>query len=198
MEDQEQLIPLRLLARELRVDRSHFRRYVTRLGIVPKKRHTADSGTKLVVTVTALEADAIREARRAQGYSIDGCEVDLTVGVFYVVQLVPELDPNRIKLGFAEDVDARLAQHRTAAPTAKVLKTWPCKRSWEFTAIDAIASSGCRLILNEVYDCRDVDRLLARGDQFFSLLPDPGKPPELSSISPNNNGRRPGPKILPA
>jgi hypothetical protein len=31
MEALDQLVPLRLLARELRVDRSHFRRYVLRL-----------------------------------------------------------------------------------------------------------------------------------------------------------------------
>ena len=129
MENHQQLVPLGVLARELRIDRSHFRRYVTKLGIAPQKRHTSDSGNKLVVTLTADEADVVRNARREQGYSIDGCEVDLTVGVFYVIQLIPELDANRIKLGFAEDASARLAQHRTAAPTATVLKTWPCKRS---------------------------------------------------------------------
>lgn len=160
MEAPAHLIPLRVLARELRVDRSHFRRYVTKLGIIPKKRHTADSGSKLVVTVTADEADVVRSHRRAQGYAFDSGEQDRAIGTFYVVQLVPELDPNRIKLGFAEDIGVRMAQHRTAAPTARVVRTWPCKRSWEFTVIDALASADCRLILNEVYECSDFSGLL--------------------------------------
>jgi hypothetical protein len=186
METRDQLVPLRLLARELRVDRSHFRRYVLRLGITPQKRHIPDSGKKLVVTVTAEEADRIRAARREQGYDLETGEA---VGVFYVAQLVPELDPNRVKLGFADDADMRLAQHRTAAPTAKLLKTLPCKRSWEFTVIDALSTAGCKLILNEVYECCDLACLLAHGDQLFALLPDPRKPVELSDVSPNNNER---------
>jgi hypothetical protein len=190
METPDQLIPLRDLARELRVDRSHFRRYVARLGIVPKRRHTGDSGNKLVVTITAEEAERVRQARRNQGYVFGNCDVDGSVGVFYVIQLVPELDPKRVKLGFADDVAIRLAQHRTAAPTARIVKTWACRRSWEFTAIDALASDGCRLILNEVYECSDLDRLLLHGDRFFELLPNPKKRPELSSVSPNNNDLR--------
>jgi hypothetical protein len=35
-------------------------------------------------------------------------EADETVGVFYVVQLVPELDANRVQLGLADDADAIL------------------------------------------------------------------------------------------
>jgi len=41
------------------------------------------------------------------------------------------LPPNRVKIGFADSVEKRLAEHRTAGPTAKLLKAWPCKRSWD-------------------------------------------------------------------
>jgi hypothetical protein len=195
MDAHDQLVPLRLLARELRVDRSHFRRYVVRLGITPQKRHTPGSGKKLVVTVTAEEADRIRAARREQGYALGSGAADDAIGVFYVVQLVPELDPNRVKLGFADDAAARLSQHRTAAPTAKLLKTWPCKRGWEWTVIDALSTAGCKLILNEVYECRDLARLLAHGDQLFAMLPDPRQPVELSPVSPNSDGQIAGPGL---
>lgn len=94
-----------------------------------------------------------------------------------------------MKLGFADDGGMRLAQHRTAAPTAKLLRTWPCKRSWEFTVIDALSTAGCKLILSEVYECGDLARLIAHGDQLFAMLPDPTKPVELSEVSPNNNAR---------
>ena len=190
MGEEDQFVALRVLARELRIDRSHFRRYVIRLGITPQKRHTLRSGNQLVVTVTAQEAEQIRIARRGQGYNLDYDVLEAAVGVFYVVQLIPELDPNRVKLGFADDAGTRLVQHRTAAPTAKLVKTWPCKRSWEFTVIDSLATAGCKLILNEVYECDDVARLIEHGDRLFALLPDPTRPVELSAVSPNNNQER--------
>jgi hypothetical protein len=110
--------------------------------------------------------------------------VELENGCFYVIQLVPELDPRRIKLGFAIDLADRLSQHRTAAPTAKVLKSWPCKRAWELTAMDCLSLTHCRHILNEVFECDDLDELLKKGEDFFALLPDPGKKKELSEHSP--------------
>lgn len=94
-----------------------------------------------------------------------------------------------MKLGFADDAETRLAQHRTSAPTARLFKTWPCRRSWEFTAIDALSAAGCKLILNEVYECRDLGALITHGDQLFKMLPDPTRKVELSDISPNNNAR---------
>ena len=43
-------------------------------------------------------------------------------GFFYLIQLIPEALPNRVKIGFADNVERRLNEHRTAAPTAKLLK----------------------------------------------------------------------------
>jgi hypothetical protein len=34
-------------------------------------------------------------------------------GYFYLIQLVPEALPNRIKVGFTDSVEKRLAEHRT-------------------------------------------------------------------------------------
>ncbi len=104
-------------------------------------------------------------------------------GSFYIIQLIPEALPNRVKIGFSNDPDARLAQHRTAAPTAKLLKSWPCKRSWDYAAMDSITRKDCKLVLNEVYEC-DVEGFLQRGNAFFSLMPDPNAEKELSEFSP--------------
>jgi len=100
-----------------------------------------------------------------------------------LIQLVPEALPNRIKVGFADNAEKRLAEHRTAAPTAKLLKTWPCKRSWDYAAMDSITRDGCRLVLNEVYE-GDVEGFVRRGDQFFALMPNPDSEKELSEHSP--------------
>jgi hypothetical protein len=104
--------------------------------------------------------------------------------VFYVIELVPELDPTRIKLGFALNLNERLAQHKTAAPTARVLKFWPCRRAWELTVMDSLSAANCRLILNEVFECDDLPALLRRGDEIFALLPEPVRKRDLSEHSP--------------
>jgi hypothetical protein len=99
---------------------------------------------------------------------------------------VPELDPRRLKLGFADDLPSRLAQHQTAAPTAAVVKCWPCNRAGEATVMDCLTGLGCRLILNEVFECDDVDALITRGDTLFALLPDPEAKAPLADASPRN------------
>ncbi len=166
------------------MDRSHARRYVLKLGYSFHKRRTPDSGGQLTLCVTSSEAEEICSQRRDQGYEESTVVAVPEIGVFYVIQLVPELDPNRLKLGFAEGIDQRLSQHRTAAPTARVLRAWPCKRSWEITALDALTRVGCRLILNEVFECEDLEALVERGEAFFSTLPKPGDRIPLAESSP--------------
>jgi T5orf172 domain len=104
-------------------------------------------------------------------------------GYFYLIQLIPEALPKRIKIGFADNVERRLNEHRTAAPTAKVLKSWPCKRSWDYAAMDCITREGCSLVLNEVFE-GDVDGFVRRGEEFFALMPNPDTQRELSEHSP--------------
>jgi len=182
--EREDYISIKHLAERLGMDRSHARRYVLKLGFKPEKRRTRDSGNQLSLTVTADEADAILKHRTEQGFAGQSKAVETEAGIFYVIQLVPELDPRRIKLGFAIDLNDRLVQHRTAAPTAKILKSWSCKRSWEGTIMDCLASQDCRHILNEVFECENIENLMKRGDDLFNLLPDPQNRPELSDHSP--------------
>jgi len=177
-------VSIKHLAEELGMDRSHARRYVLKLGFKPQKRRTQDSGSQLTLTVSRQEAEAILKQRRDQGFTAEGKAVEPEAGVFYVIQLVPELDPKRVKLGFSIDLADRLAQHRTAAPTARVLRSWPCKRSWEVTVMDCLSSVACRHILNEVFECDNLDGLIKRGNELFGILPDPKRRAEISAHSP--------------
>ena len=152
----EEYISLKALAAERGMDRSHTRRYVLRMGVKPKKRRTPESGGQLTLTICSSEAEFIRGRRNEQGFLDSSKPVQNEAGFFYIIQLVPELAPKRVKLGFADDVNVRLSQHRTSAPTAIVLKAWPCKRLWEGTIIDALASGGLKLIFNEVYEFVDI------------------------------------------
>lgn len=182
----DNFVSIKELAGRLGMDRSHARRYVLRLGYTPHKRRTSDSGGQLTLCVTSDEANEICSQRKYQGFEASTVVAAPEIGVFYVIQLVPELDPRRLKLGFAEGIDQRLSQHRTAAPTARVLRAWPCKRSWEQTAIDSLTRADCRLILNEVYECENPTPLLERGEAFFSMLPKPGDRAPLAESSPLN------------
>jgi AcrR family transcriptional regulator len=104
-------------------------------------------------------------------------------GSLYIIQLVPEALPNRVKIGYADNVEQRLNEHRTAAPTARLLKAWPCKRSWDHAATDSITREGCKLVLNEVYE-GDITKFIERAEQFFALMPNPDNEQELSEHSP--------------
>ena len=177
-------VSLKQLAETIGLDRSNTRKYVLKLGIKPHKRRTLDSRNQLTLAVTKDEAERIVKEREKKGFTSSAKIVESETGVFYVIQLVPELDPKRIKLGFALDLTERLAQHKTAAPTATVIKAWPCRRAWEFTIMDSLSAIKCRLILNEVFECDDLAALLRRGDQLFELLPDPTRKRDLSDHSP--------------
>ncbi len=179
-----EFVSLKELAVEIGMDRSHARRFVVKNGVSFHKRRTRDSGGQPTLCLTVDQADIVRTMRSGFVTPIK-LEASCGAGFFYVVRLVPELDPRRIKLGFADDVANRLAQHRTAAPTAAVVASWPCKRSWELTTIDCLARE-CRLILGEVYECDDLEGLLVKAGRFFELLPDPSSTPELSTHSPHN------------
>ena len=188
----DEYVSIKELAQRLGMDRSHARRYVLRLGYSFHKRRTAESGSQLTLCVTSAEADAIASQRAEKGFAASTVVAVSDVGVFYVIQLVPELDPKRLKLGFAESLEQRLSQHRTAAPTSRVLRVWPCRRSWELTAMDALTRRGCRLVLNEVFECNDPDTLLRHGDAFFGMLPAPEVRVPLANASPLNSPEHDG------
>jgi hypothetical protein len=53
--------------------------------------------------------------------------------------------------------------------------------------MDALTRVGCRLILNEVFECDEPNALLERGDAFFGTLPEPSVRVPLAKTSPLNS-----------
>ena len=88
-----------------------------------------------------------------------------------MIQLEPDHDPGRFKLGFASNMPERLRAHRSSTPFAKILKTWPCHVSWERTAIDSV-TQGCEKIHTEVFRTKDITSVQKKSDLFFDLMPD--------------------------
>lgn len=91
----------------------------------------------------------------------------LRTGYFYFVQLIPRHNPNRVKLGFATMVEARMKSYKTICPEAKVLATWTCKREDEKIAIKAITSKNCIQVAEEVFDFKDFQVALDTANRYF-------------------------------
>lgn len=118
--------------------------------------------------------------------SITELPINLTVGgygFFYLIQLVPELAPNRVKIGYTDNLDTRLREHQTSAPTAKLIRSWRCKRAWDQAAMDSITRSGCHHVMNEVYE-GDIDAFVSRANAFFEVMPSKASKVPLSPHSP--------------
>jgi hypothetical protein len=159
------------LADELQCRKQTLFKIAKRLGIQSTMRRDLDRRNQLVATVTPPEASRIRDEFIARVRT--GTETETLVvedGFFYIVQLEPDHDPGRVKVGFTSDVDGRLSKHRCSAPFAKYLRSWPCRRTWERAAIDSV-TTGLEQLRTEVFRATSVDEVAKRGDRFFSVMP---------------------------
>jgi len=161
------------LANRLGVDPTTVRRLLERhgaeLGIEVQKGRGSTSNAKWTHYLSRDDADrlaAFYETKHQASVPAAAVEPLQQFGCFYVIQLVPEALPNRVKIGYTDNLEKRLAEHQTSAPTARVLASWPCKRSWDYAAMDSIAREGCTWVLNEVFE-GDPDGFVQRGEQFF-------------------------------
>lgn len=163
------------MATDLQLDRSGLRKWARANGFEFVRIRTPETRGQPTLALSHGDAERLYALREAQGYGRalprPPAAVVTSTGYFYAISLIPDFDRRRIKLGFAQDVEGRLAAHRTAAPTAELIKAWPCRRTWEPVAIESVTRVECRQIGTEVFDCEDVDRLIERADAFFLLMP---------------------------
>lgn len=90
-------------------------------------------------------------------------------GFFYLILLVPEFSDGRIKAGFTSRLDSRFSEHLMSAPTAKLIYSTPCQRSWETFLLAYVHSHG-KKIRSEVFDVNDVKRLIKNLKTLFSQV----------------------------
>jgi len=166
------------LARELGILGRSILRVMRRLGISGTKRHDPTRGNQSVVYMTRTECDRVRAAvvrRQKRRGLVGGNQQDTDfysaeLGVFYLIQLEPNHDPQRFKVGFAANMADRLRSLRCSAPFSAVLKTWPRRRLWEKTAIDCVCT-GCEQVHTEVFRATSIEDMMARCDRFFGMMP---------------------------
>ena len=160
------------LADEIGVRKQTIFKVARRLGIETQKLKTEQGRGQQVAHVSDEEAALIRGAVSVSDRSDDVDPEDSAAGWFYLIQLEPVMDPGRIKLGFAIDVQQRLRKHKTSAPFCILVRRWPCKQLWEKTAIDCI-SNGLERLHTEVFRVPDLSATINVADRFFSLMPAP-------------------------
>jgi hypothetical protein len=159
------------LASEFGMEKTNIRKYALAKGFTFTKLRDKRSNNQIVIALTLEETNELRNTREREGFTNQDKPIDNGNGYFYIIQLIPELDESRIKLGFASNVQNRLNSHRTAAPTAKLLKSWPCKKTWEIAAIASLTRCNCKSIGSEVYSFENIENLILEGNRFFELMP---------------------------
>ena len=149
-----------------------------RLEIEPSKSRGGSANRGQAISYITEEGarrvlDALASNRRSENEGEEFPDASLyDVGVFYLLCLEPNHDPSRFKVGFASNLNERLRQHRCSAPFACVVKTWPCRRLWEKTAIECV-TAGCERLHTEVFRASSIAAVESKCEQFFLLMPPP-------------------------
>ena len=159
------------LAKEIPMDKSHLLKLAKKLNIPLHKGRIASDHNQVVAFFEDTDADRLREYRKDFS-SKSKPKTPSEDGYLYIVATEPEIMPRRHKIGFTISIEERLRTHRNTSPNAVLIKTWPCRRTWESTAIAAMTNDvSISKLSNEVFDA-DVNVLLERGDTLFEMLPD--------------------------
>ncbi|MFO0928739.1 MAG: hypothetical protein U0736_17250 [Gemmataceae bacterium] len=175
----DNLISVIDVARQHGKGKSTVFKLLKRLGITPVKRRCESSKNQLIACITQeeLRLVAVEMQRCTVGDNAESANEDrpddfvsAEVGVFYLIQLEPEFDPGRFKVGFAAGIAERLRQLRCSAPFATVVQTWPCRRLWEKTVIDSV-TTGCERLYTEVFRVRLLEEVVGRCERFFAVMP---------------------------
>jgi hypothetical protein len=163
-------------AKERGVNKQLVFKKMAALGIVGEKRRgdTAARG-QLITYLSREDCDLISQSIRNPKVASDEPSVDDAAspydqGFFYLIQLEPEHDPCRCKVGFAIDVEERMRKHKCAAPLLVLVGAWPSRRLWEKTAIDCVTQE-CVRLHTEVFRAQSLQLIKMRCDEFFAQMP---------------------------
>ncbi|MGO8750694.1 MAG: GIY-YIG nuclease family protein [Thermoguttaceae bacterium] len=174
----DEMISVIEAGRQLDRRKSTIFKVMKRLGIHAQKRRDSNRGNQVAAYLTHADFIRVKEALIAPGpdkseeveSDIGDSFISAEIGVFYLIQLEPEHDSLRFKVGFAANINERLRALRCSAPFSTVVKSWPCRRLWEKTAIDCV-TFGCDRLHTEVFRCSSLEAVVAKCEQFFGIMP---------------------------
>ena len=151
--------------------RSALHKIIKRLGLETRRIRSDEARGQEAAYITQADYALLRiELQSEPGEEPTEEKSAEWRGLLYIIQLEPELDPGRFKIGFTASIDDRLKSHQISAPFANALCQWPCKLLWEKTAIEAI-TAGCERLHTEVFRAADIALVTEQAESFFRLMP---------------------------
>lgn len=167
----DELISVTEIAKTHSRHRSVLHKIIRRLGIETRRLRSEEARGQEAIYITVADYTLLKAEIEYEPHG-DLTEEETAEwrGFLYIVQLEPQLDPGRFKIGFATSVEDRLKSHKTSAPFAKVVRQWPCKLLWEKTAIEGITLE-CEKLHTEVFRTNNIAAVIARAESFFEVMP---------------------------
>lgn len=169
----DKIVPVSEIATKWNKRRQSIFKIIKKLKIETIKQKSSIGRGQAISYVTSDDEERINEylCKLDVEISEDDLQTNYDLeGVFYLIQLEPDYDPGRFKVGFATSIEERIRQHKCSAPLLKLIKTWPCKILWEKTAIDCVTYN-CEKIHTEVFRAKSLESILEKCDKFFDLMP---------------------------
>jgi len=161
-------------AAELGKRKQHVFKVLKRLRIETTKERSSVHNGQAIAFITKRDFNRLREHFDGQDHPADeghraNEENPTEQGWFYLIQLEPDHDPGRFKVGFANNFGERMRHLRCSAPLAQLVHKWCCRRLWEKTAIDCV-TAGCEQLHTEVFRSDSIVSIRERCEGFFKLM----------------------------
>jgi len=166
------MISIRDLAKELGRHPNKFHEFVKKHKFPIEKIKSDNARGQMISMVSEESANEIRNMCHSDTATAPK-QTSKFGGYFYIIQLEPVLEPNRVKLGYTLNVQDRLRKHQCSAPNAKLLQTWECRALWEKTIIDIVTISELKMNRNKIdtecFVVKNLIEVVSRINKFFDL-----------------------------
>jgi biotin operon repressor len=167
----ENIIFVKDLSAELGMDRSHLHKLIKQLKIKVIPSRDAGTGYQMANAISDGDAEIIRKHRKSKGYT-DGVIATGQESYLYAVIPDPEARPDRVKVGKAASVDARVADYRTVCPDLEIARRWAAPATCEGYLIALADSFGVR-VGPEIFDMNgNLADFLAAADDALKIFGD--------------------------
>ena len=130
-------------------------------GAFSKGAAAALYGTSALPTPTDAPAVAETPQEPAQ-HATAGVAEPYYVGELYVLQIVPDVDPRLVRIGYSGAVDSIVAEAREDHRTARLVGSWPIRETWLPAVIDSITRNGFRQTAPGMYRVPRIETLVER------------------------------------
>ena len=164
---------LKEIAIALGTDKSNARKYALKNGFVFEEVRTHETKGQKTLCLSQEDYDRLIGIRKDEGFlkSSPVKSSENGMGWFYIIQLLPNELPERIKLGYTSSWSNRLQTHKTTCPNLKILFEHKIKEVWEKAIIDMLSCVADKQHSQEVFDVNNVDEFIDYAKSIIEKFP---------------------------